>query len=115
MIVSFTLFFTTPVTTNEGLAELIAAVDSETIGPFTVRTLKIVQQVDATTPPPASPTVTSTAPVTTGEKSTPSPSGELYSTNNRELKQLRQPSSSICLMWPKYAGAESVRTVFKFR
>ena len=45
---SFALIFTTPVTTDEGLVELRDAVDKGTIGPYTVRTLKIVQKADST-------------------------------------------------------------------
>ena len=69
MIISFTLFFTTPVTTSEGIAELRAAVNNGRIGPYTVTSLKIIQQAEPTTTPAAS--ITGTA--TTEKKTTSSP------------------------------------------
>ena len=66
VIVSFILFFTTPVTTNEGIFELKDAVDKGTIGPYTVGVLKIVQHRDPTTVA----TITSTAPLPRGENTT---------------------------------------------
>ena len=66
VIVSFFLLFTTPVTTDEGIFELKDAVDKGTIGPYTVRVLKIIQHRDPTTVA----TITSTAPVPRGENTT---------------------------------------------
>lgn len=63
---SFILFFTTPVITNEELAELIDAVNNGTIGPFKVTNLKIIQQVEPTPAPSASPTTEGGNPPSTG-------------------------------------------------
>ena len=50
MIVSFLVYFKTPVTANEGLAKLRESVDNNRkFGNFTVETLKIIQQVNPTT------------------------------------------------------------------
>ena len=50
MIVSFLVYFKTPVTANEGLVKLREAVDNNRkFGNFTVETLKIIQQVNPTT------------------------------------------------------------------
>ena len=50
MIVSFVVYFKTPVTENEGLAKLREAVDiNRKLGNFTVETLKIIQPVNPTT------------------------------------------------------------------
>ena len=71
MIVSLVLYFKTPITTNEGLAELKAALIIGTIGPFSVCCLKIVEDEDTTTPPNSiSSTILNTSPV-------PLPTGEL--------------------------------------
>ena len=50
MIVSFVMYFRTPVTTNEGLAKLRDAVDNnKRLGIFTVEAFKITQPVNPTT------------------------------------------------------------------
>lgn len=50
MIVSFLVYFKTPVTANEGLSKLREAVDNNRkFGNFTVETLKIIQQINPTT------------------------------------------------------------------
>ena len=50
MIVSFVVYFKTPVTENEVLAKLREAVDiNRKLGNFTVETLKIIQPVNPTT------------------------------------------------------------------
>ena len=49
MIVSFVVYFKTPVTANEGLAKLRDAVDNKRLGSFTVEGLKIIQPVNPTT------------------------------------------------------------------
>ena len=50
MIVSFVVYFKTPVTANEGLAKLRETVDNNRrLGNFTVETLKIIQPVNPTT------------------------------------------------------------------
>ena len=60
------LFFKTPFTTNEALYELRDAVDKGIIGEYSVKTLRIVQDKDPTT----SPKSTSTAVVSSWEKTT---------------------------------------------
>lgn len=50
MIVSLILYFKTPVTTNDGLAELTDVLIMGTIGPFSVRCLKIIDE-DTTAAP----------------------------------------------------------------
>ena len=50
VIVSLILYFKTPVTTNDGLAELTDVLIMGTIGPFIVRCLKILDE-DTTAPP----------------------------------------------------------------
>ena len=50
VIVSFVVYFKTPVTENGGLAKLREAVDiNRKLGNFTVETLKIIQPVNPTT------------------------------------------------------------------
>ena len=50
MIVSFMVYFKTPVTANEGLAKLRDVVDNKKrLGNFTVEALKIIQPVNPTT------------------------------------------------------------------
>ena len=50
MIVSFVVYFKTPVTANEGLAKLRDAVDNKKrLGNFTVEALKIIQPVNPMT------------------------------------------------------------------
>lgn len=50
MIVSFVVFFKTPVTTNEGIIKLRDAVNNnKRLGSFTVEALKIIQPVNLTT------------------------------------------------------------------
>lgn len=73
VVVSFKLYFTTSVTTTEGLAELKDAVTRGTIVPYTVRSLKIVTEVDPINGSSISLTI-SMAPVT---KTSSSSSGEL--------------------------------------
>lgn len=51
MIVSLVLYFKTPVSTSEGLAELTEALIIGTIGPFSVCCLNIVEDENATTVP----------------------------------------------------------------
>ena len=71
MIVSLVLYFKTPITTNEGLVELTAALIIGTIGPFSVCCLKIVEDEDTITSPNSiSSTILHTSPV-------PLPTGEL--------------------------------------
>ena len=62
VIVSFILLFITPVATNEGLAELNVAVSQGTIGPYTLSTLKIIQQVNPTFKSCVSPTMAASPP-----------------------------------------------------
>ena len=69
------LLFATPVTTNEGLAELKVAVSQGTIGPYTVSTLKIIQQVNPTFKPCVSPTMAASPPT---KCTTKGPSGMRY-------------------------------------
>ena len=50
MIVSFMVYFKTPVTANDGLVKLRDAVDNnKRLGNFTVEALKIIQPVNPTT------------------------------------------------------------------
>lgn len=50
MIVSFVVYFKTPVTANEGLSNLRDAVDNnKRLGNFTAEALKIIQPVSPTT------------------------------------------------------------------
>ena len=50
MIVSFVVYFKTPVTANEGLSKLRDAVDNnKRLGNFTAEDLKIIQPVNPTT------------------------------------------------------------------
>ena len=50
MIVSFVVYFKTPVTANEGLAKLRDAVhNNKSLGNFTFEALKIIQPVNPTT------------------------------------------------------------------
>lgn len=50
MIVSFVVYFTNPVSADEGLAKLKEAVDNnKKLGNFTVEALKIIQPVNPTT------------------------------------------------------------------
>ena len=72
MIVSLVLYFKTPVSTSEGLAELIDALIRGTIGPFSVCCLKILENENATTAPNS---ITTSIP---HSSSVPSPLGELY-------------------------------------
>lgn len=51
MIVLLVLYFNTPVSTNEGLAELTDALIIGSIGPFSVCCLKILEDEDTTTAP----------------------------------------------------------------
>jgi len=51
VIVAFRLFFTMPVSTNEGVGELRNAVGRGTIGPYTVSNLKVIKEVMSTTAP----------------------------------------------------------------
>lgn len=51
MIVSMVLYFKTPVSTSEGLAELTDALIIGTIGPFSVCCLEILENENATTAP----------------------------------------------------------------
>ena len=49
-MVSFVVYFETPVTANEGLAKLRDVMDNnKMLGNFTVEALKIIQQVNSTT------------------------------------------------------------------
>ena len=57
-IVYFILFFSTPVTANEGLAKLNESISGGTFGTYEVGALKIVQG------PPSSPSATPTAKTT---------------------------------------------------
>ena len=50
VIVSFVVYFTRPVTTDEGLAELRGAVNNGSIGPFEVSDLTVVGPQPTTTP-----------------------------------------------------------------
>ena len=50
MVVSFVVYFKTPVAVNEGLAKLRDVVDNnKKLGNFTVEALKIIQPVNPTT------------------------------------------------------------------
>ena len=71
MIVSLVLYFKTPVSTNEGLAELTDALIIGAIGPFSVCCLKILEDEDTTTAPNS---ITTSIPRTS---SVPSPTGKL--------------------------------------
>lgn len=65
IIAFFVILFNTPVTLNEGLDPLFAAVANGTLGPFTVEDLMAIEDVSPTTIPSDSPTSTgsTTAPV----------------------------------------------------
>ena len=67
IIVSFVILFKTPVTLNEGLAPLTAAVAvaNGTLGPFTVENLRAIEDVRPTTIPSDSPTSTGSTGSTT--------------------------------------------------
>ena len=69
MIVSLVLYFKTPVSTSEGLAELTDALIIGTIGPFSVCCLEILEDENATTAPNS---ITTSIPHT---PSVPSPTG----------------------------------------
>lgn len=69
MILSWVLYFKTPVSTSEGLAELTDALIRGTIGPFSVCCLKIWEDENATTAPNS---ITTSIPHTS---SVPSPTG----------------------------------------
>lgn len=69
MIVSLVLYFKTPVSTSEGLAELTDALIIGTIGPFSVCCLEILEDENATTAPNS---ITTSIPHTS---SVPSPTG----------------------------------------
>ena len=69
MIVSLVLYFKTPVSTSEGLAELTDALIIGTIGPFSVCCLKILEDENATAAPNS---ITTSIPHTS---SVPSPTG----------------------------------------
>lgn len=65
MIVSFVLHFTTPVTLDEGLKDLRTA-EGGKIGPYTVTSLKVVDEES----PTAATSGSTNAPVTTAKKTT---------------------------------------------
>lgn len=67
VIVSFALFFKTPLATDDGIFELRTAVDKGIIGPYTVRDLKIVESL-------VTKNASSIAPTLSAETSTPTPS-----------------------------------------
>ena len=69
MILSWVLYFKTPVSTSEGLAELTDALIRRTMGPFSVCCLKILEDENATTAPNS---ITTSIPPTS---SVPSPTG----------------------------------------
>lgn len=77
IIASFVILFKNPVTLNDGLALLTAAVASGTLGPFTVKNLRAVEDVSPTTIPSDSPTSTGStaAPV---KPTTSSPEGKPF-------------------------------------
>lgn len=80
IIASFVILYKTPVTLNEGLAPLTAAVENGTLGPFTVENLKAIEDVSPTTIPSDSPTSTgsTTAPVTPVDNTASSPEGKPF-------------------------------------
>ena len=58
---SLILYFKTPVTTNDGLAELTDVLVMGTIGPFSVRCLKIIDEDTTTAPRSISSTISLTS------------------------------------------------------
>ena len=66
VIVSFVVYFATPVTTDEGLAELREAVNNGFIGTFKVSDLTVVDPQP--TPPPSEPTTITTPEEKTTQK-----------------------------------------------
>ena len=58
IIASFVILFKNPVTLNDGLSSLTAAVASGKLGPFTVGNLRAIEDVSPTTLPSDSPTST---------------------------------------------------------
>lgn len=80
IVAFFVILFKTPVTLNDGLAPLFAAVASGTLGPFTVESLTAIDDVSPTTIPSDSPTSTgsTTAPVTPVDNTASSPEGKPF-------------------------------------
>lgn len=80
IIAFFVILFNTPVTLNEGLDLLFAAVANGTLGPFTVESLTPIEDVSPTTRPSDSPTSTgsTTATVTPVENTASSPVGKPF-------------------------------------
>ena len=79
MIASVFLYFKTPVTVNEGLAELRSAVRNGTIGPYTVTDLKVIEVFEIVNPTftsVVSNTASTNAPVTRRKNNTSSSKGE---------------------------------------
>ena len=58
---SLILYFKAPVTTNDGLAELTDGLIMGTIGPFSVRCLKIIDEDTTTAPSSISSTISLTS------------------------------------------------------
>lgn len=81
IIAFFVILFNTPVTLKEGLEPLFAAVANRTLGPFTVESLRAIEDVSPTPIPSDSPTSTgsTTATVTPVDNTASSPVGNTAS------------------------------------
>lgn len=105
IIVSFVILFKSPVTLSDGLAPLTAAVESGTLGPYTVKDLRAIEDVSPTTIPSDSPTSagSTTAPVKPVDKTTSSREGKplIYGSlidwpvTNKLLEAILTPGMSI--------------------
>lgn len=80
LIASVFIYFKTPVTVSEGLADLRSAIRNGTIGPYTVTDLKVIEVFEVVNPTfttVVSNTASTNAPVTRRKNITSSSKGEI--------------------------------------